>query len=258
MGNILASQADYRQATTCGGSGDYQVIVLAPNSVQEAADLTRAAFDLSEKYTGPVMVLGDGTIGQMMELVEFPEPIALDEIPQRDFALSGCRGRVPFKTLPRNSAEELEDFNIKLQRKYDEIVSKEIRFEQNNVEDADIVIVAFGSVSRIASEMVSEARDRGIKLGLFRPITLWPFPEKQLRDAVKNAKAIVVLEHNCGMMTKDVRAVTQGRLPVYFHGRIGGSVIDADVVIEKIEAIMQGNINEWGQLNEQQGLWKTY
>lgn len=258
MGNILQSQADYNQATRGGGSGDYQLIVLAPNSVQEAADLTKLAFDLSDKYQNPAMLLGDGTIGQMMELVEFPEMIEPGDIPPREFALSGCKGREPMKTLPRNSAEDLENFNIMLQRKYDDIRAQETRHEALQVEDADIVVVAYGSVSRLAHEMVAEARKNGIKLGLFRPITLWPYPEAALREATKNAQAIVVLEHNCGMMTRDVRLYTYGRLPIYYHGRIGGSVIDNNTVYDKICEILKGNEEEWRVLNEQQGLWKTY
>lgn len=258
MGNIIASQADYRQATTCGGSGDYQVIVLAPNSVQEAADLTRLAFDLSDKYSNPVMILGDGTIGQMMEGVEFPENIDPENIPPRPNALTGCKGRAPRKTLPRNSADELEAFNIHLQRKYDEVTANEIRYQCSYTDDAEVLVVAYGSVSRLAREMIEEAREQGQKIGLFRPISLWPYPEEALLQAAEGCKAVVVLEHNCGMMTKDVRAILEGRYPVFYHGRIGGNIIDADTVYDKIKSILAGNIDDWRELNERQGLWKAF
>ncbi len=257
MGNILATQADYRQSKG-GGSGDYQVIVLAPNSVQEAADLIRLAFELSEEYRGPVMLLADGTIGQMMELVEFAEPIDPQDLPERPLALKGCKGRPPQKTCSHDSAEDLEAFNIKLQKKYDVVRAKEKRCETYLCDDADVVVVAFGTVSRMAHEMVTEARAEGVKLGLFRPITIWPYAEEELREATKNAKAVVVLEHNSGWMTEDVRAFLKGRLPIYYHGRMGGCIIDMDVVYDHIKRILAGKENEWRELNEQQGLWKTF
>ncbi len=258
LGNILATQCDYNQATKGGGSGDYHVIVLAPNSVQEAADLTRLAFDLSDKYRNPAMLLADGTIGQMIELVEFPEPIGPDEIPARDWALTGCAGREARKAEPKNSAEELEEHNIRLQKKYDEAEKTEKRFEAIMTDDAEIVIVAFGTLSRIAHEMVSQARAKGYKLGLFRPITLWPFAEEALRESIRRAKGVVVLEHNAGMLTRDVRLFVQHRCPVYYHGRMGGCIVDEDIVGAKIKGLIDGNEKDWGALDGRQGLWKTF
>ena len=258
LGNILATQGDYNQATKGGGTGDYHVIVLAPNSVQECADFIRTAFDLSDRYRNPAMLLADGTIGQMIELVEFQESIDPKKIPPRDWVLTGCAGREARKIEPKNSAEELEDHNIHLQNKYDQIEKNEKRYQAIMTDDADLVIVAFGSVSRIAHEMVARAREQGIKLGLFRPITLWPFAEEALRESIKSAKGVVVLEHNAGMMTRDIRLFTRGACPVYYHGRMGGCIVDEDEVFEKMKAIINGKEKEWEDLDGKQGLWKTF
>jgi len=257
LGNILATQGDYNQATKGGGTGDYHVIVLAPNSVQEAADLTRLAFELSDKYTNPAMVLADGTIGQMVELVEFPEPIAPDEIPPRAFALKGRSGGKPNKFNPVNSAEELEAVNIHLQEKYARCEASEKRSEAIRVEDADVVIVAFGLVSRIAAEIVEDLRQEGLRVGLFRPITLWPYDIEGLQAAVKNAGAVVVLEGNAGMMCRDVRLFLGNEKPIYFHGRMGGSIVNAKSVKAKIRSLLDGK-DDWREWNGTQGLWQTF
>ncbi len=255
LGNILATQNDYNQAVKGGGTGDYHTIVLAPNSVQEAADLTRLAFELADKYRNPALVLADGTIGQMMEQVEFPDPIDPQELPERDYALTGCAGRPPRKAEPKNSAEELEDHNLHLQEKYAVCEASEKRSESVMTEDADIVVVAFGLVSRIAGEMVSELREDGVKAGLFRPITLWPFDVEGLRRAVQNAKAVVVLEGNAGMMCSDIRMFLGESKPIYFHGRMGGSIINTDSVKPRICHILE-NKNDWRELNGREGVWK--
>lgn len=257
LGNILATQNDYNQAVKGGGTGDYHTIVLAPSSVQEAADLTRLAFELADKYRNPAMVLADGTIGQMVEQVEFPEAIEPEDLPERDYALTGCRGRAARKAEPKNSAEELEAHNLHLQEKYAKCEKEEPRSESVETDDADVVIVAFGFVSRIAHGMVAELREEGFKVGLFRPITLWPFDIAGLRKAVENAKAVVVLEHNAGMMCNDVRMFLEGKKPVYFHGRMGGSIISEDAVKPKLRSIIKG-IEDWRELDGKQGLWKTF
>jgi 2-oxoglutarate ferredoxin oxidoreductase subunit alpha len=257
LGNILATQGDYNQATKGGGTGDYHVIVLAPNSVQEAADLTRLAFELSDKYRNPAMVLADGTIGQMVELVEFPEPINPNEIPERNFALTGCVNRAPRKAEPKNSAEDLEKHNIVLQEKYSQAARTEKRSESIMTEDAQIVVVAFGFVSRIAHEMVARLREEGRKVGLFRPVTLWPFDEEGLAEATKNAKSVVVLEGNAGMMCNDIRMYLGKKKPVYFHGRMGGSIINSLTVKEKIIGLLEEK-NDWRELDGKQGLWKAF
>lgn len=256
LGNILATQNDYNQAVKGGGTGDYHTIVLAPNSVQEAADLTRLAFELSDKYRNPAMVLADGTIGQMVESVEFPEPIDPADIPERSYALTGCAGRPPRKAEPKNSAEDLENHNLHLQEKYNACMAAEKRSESILTEDADVVVVAFGFVSRIAHEMVMELREEGIKAGLFRPITLWPFDVENLRKAVENARAVVVLEHNAGMMCSDIQMYLEGKKPIYFHGRMGGSIINTDTVKPKIKNLLN-NTNDWRDLNGKEGVWKT-
>lgn len=257
LGNILATQGDYIQATKGGGTGDYHVIVLAPNSVQEAADMTRLAFELSDKYRNPAMVLADGTIGQMVEQVQFQEAVDPYDIPVRDFALTGCAGRAPRKAEPKNSAEDLEAHNIALQNKYDQVIQNEKRSESIMTGDADIVVIAFGFVSRIAHEMVSELREEGIKAGLFRPVTLWPFDEEGLEKAVQKAKAVVVLEGNAGMMCNDIRMFLGKEKPIYFHGRMGGSIVNSIVVKDKIKHILDGT-KDWRELNGKQGLWKTF
>ncbi|MCL2852230.1 MAG: 3-methyl-2-oxobutanoate dehydrogenase subunit VorB [Defluviitaleaceae bacterium] len=257
LGNILSTQGGYNQSKG-GGNGDYNVIVLAPNSVQEAADLTALAFDLAEKYRNPTIVLADGTLAQMIELIEFGPEIDPASLPESEEALTGCHGREPRKVAPKNSAMDLEAHNIRLQRKFHKMADSEQRWESLHTDDAEVVVVVFGTPSRMACEMVYEAREQGIKLGLFRPITIWPFPANALLEAVKSAKAIVVLEHNTGMLTRDVRFFTQGKLPVYYHGRMGGCFIDIDEVFSKIKCILNGNDSEWGALNEQQGLWKTF
>ena len=259
LGNVLSTQGDYNMATKGGGTGDYHTIVLAPNSVQEAADLTRLAFELADKYRNPALILADGTIGQMMETVEFPAPLSPEDRPEKDWALSGCAGRAPRKAEPKNSADDLEAHNIHLQKKYAQVLKNEIRSESICTGDAELVVVAFGSVSRIAAAMLEDLRERGYKIGLFRPVTLWPFDEEGLRKAAAKARAVVVLEYNAGMLARDVRLFLQGKCPVYFHGRLGGSIIDEDTVGEKIKAIMDGgNAQTWEELNGQQGIWKTY
>lgn len=257
LGNILATQNDYNQAVKGGGTGDYHTIVLAPNSVQEAADLTRLAFELADKYRNPALLLADGTIGQMVEDVEFPEPINPEDLPEPVWALTGCKGRTPRKTEPKNSAIDLENHNIHLQEKYEACARDEVRSETIMCEDADVVIVAFGFYSRIAHEMVVELREEGYKVGLFRPITLWPFDEKALREACKGAKAVVVLEGNAGMMCQDIRLFLAGTKPIYFHGRMGGSVLNSDDVKPKIKNLIE-NKNDWRELNGKEGVWKTY
>lgn len=257
LGNILATQNDYNQAVKGGGTGDYHTIVLAPNSVQEAADLTRLAFELADKYRNPAMVLADGTIGQMIENVEFPDPIEPEDLPVPDYALTGCKGRPPRKAEPKNSAEDLENHNLHLQEKYERCIEEEPRSQSVLTEDADVLIVAFGFVSRIAREMVEELREDGIKVGLFRPITLWPFDIAGLRKAAENAKAVVVLEDNAGMMCCDIRMFLEGTKPIYFHGRMGGCIVNSDSVKPKIKNILSGK-NDWRELDGKQGLWKTF
>lgn len=236
LGGIQPSQADYFQATRGGGHGDYRTPVLAPASVQEMCDLTILAFDLADRYRTPVLILADGLLGQMMEPVELPAA-PLPEPPAKHWATTGCRGR------PRNvvstlylEPERLEDHNRRLQEKYLLIREREQRAEQYRTEDAQIVVVAFGIAARVAKEAVNAARARGIRAGLLRPVTLWPFPERALAAAAAGARAVLTVEMNAGQMVEDVRLALGGR-KVSFYGRTGGMVPTAKEILERIREL---------------------
>lgn len=234
LGGILPSQSDYFQAVKGGGHGDYRCLVLAPSTVQEAADLMIDAFDLADKYRNPVMMLGDGLIGQMMEPVEFKSEIAPESLPQKPWATFGCKGRKPNII---NSlylvGEELEKHNWDLYRKYQEM-GKEVRHETYNLDgDCDVLIVAYGTVARIARTAIDALKDKGLKVGLFRPITLYPYPEKALVEAASKAKKVLVAELSCGQMVEDVRAFVGHQVPVSFYGRVGGVVMTPDELVDQ-------------------------
>ena len=241
LGTIQHSQSDYFQATRGGGNGDYDVIVLAPNSVQEMADFVDLAFTLAFRYRNPAMILSDGVIGQMMEKVVLPE-----QKPRR--TEEQIRKECPWATIGRTKDREpniltslelkpeiMEARNIHLQEKYATIREKEVRYETLNCEDADYLIVAFGSAARIAEKSMEIARSKGEKVGLFRPITLWPFPERQLREMAKGKKGILVAEINAGQMVEDVRLAINGAVPVEHFGRLGGIVPDPQEIVEALE-----------------------
>jgi len=257
LGNIMATQGDYNQAAKGGGTGDYHVITFAPNSVQEVADLTKLAFEISDKYRNPAMVLGDGIIGQMMELVEFEEPMKLSDLPERKWALTGCKGREPNIIGPYNSAIDLENHNLHLQRKYKIIEENEKRCETYLCEDADYLVTAFGSYSRIAKEIVNILREEGIKIGLFRPITLYPFPNDMLLNTVQGKKAIIDIEGNAGMMAQDILLYSKCLLPLFFHGRMGGSIMEIDDVLINIRKLVDSSLTKWGG-EEFNGKWETF
>ena len=238
LGTIQPSQGDYFQATRGGGNGDYQVIVLAPASVQEMADFVDLAFELAFKYRNPAMILSDGVIGQMMEKVVLPpfKPRRTDEevIKQCPWASTGKpknRERVVITSLELKP-EIMEQRNIALQEKYRKIQENEVRFEQQLMDDAEYAIVAFGSAARIAEKSVEIAREQGIKVGLFRPITLFPFPTNQIAELSKKVKGILVAEINAGQMVQDVRLAVNGAVPVEQFGRLGGIVPDPKLWIE--------------------------
>ena len=259
LGNIIATQGEYNQATKGGGNGDYHNIVLAPNSVQECVDLVRVALDLADKYRNPAILLADGTIGQMMEVVEFPDPIEPEDLPVPEYALTGRKGGKPHKVEPKNSADDLEAHNVHLQQKYDLCEQNEKRSEKVYTEDAEVLVVAFGFASRIARGMVEELREEGVKAGLFRPITLWPYDTEGLEEAAKNAKFVVVLEGNAGMMCRDVRLFLGKDKPVLLNGRMGGNNINADSVKDKIKQVLaSGNYEDWREFDGKQGVWKTF
>jgi len=236
LGNIGPSQSDYFQAVKGGGHGDYHMIVIAPASCQEIADLTMLSFDLADKYRMPVMILGDGILGQMMEPVEF-KAVAKSEI-KKDWILDGCKGRKPrvIKSLILKEAE-LEEFNLKLQKKYDQIKNEEQRCEVLYGDDSEIMLVAYGTPSRICRSVVENLRKKGKKAGMIRPITLWPFPEREFKKLAKNVKSFLVVEMSCGQMIEDVKLAIDCAKPVHFYGRAGGEIPSEDGIIKAIENI---------------------
>lgn len=224
LGGIQPSQSDYFQATKGGGHGDYRLIVLAPSTVQELYDLTMEAFDLADIYRNPVMILGDGLLGQMMEPVVLRDPRPVT-VSSKGWATTGARGRKPniINSLELDPAK-LELHNLHLKEKYERIRRELVRFETYLTADAEIVLVAYGTSARVARAAVDMARGRGIRAGLLRPVTLFPFPEKPIEELSKAVKAFCVVEMSMGQMLEDVRLAVGGRRPVYFHGRMGGMV----------------------------------
>ena len=225
LGDIAPSQCDYFQATKGGGHGDYHMIVLGPSTVPEAGTLTMLAFDLADKYRTPVMILADGMLGQMMEPVELPEPIDIASLPKKDWATTGAKGRDPNIILSFDlDPEVLKQMNLDLQRRYREIEKSEVRYEEVQTEDADIVIAAYGTTARIAKTVMRMARAEGIKLGLFRPITLWPFPYEPLKELSGRVQTILTVEMSAGQMWEDVRLAVAERADTPFYGEMGGVV----------------------------------
>ncbi|TAK13750.1 MAG: 3-methyl-2-oxobutanoate dehydrogenase subunit VorB [Anaerolineae bacterium] len=234
LGNIAPAQGDYTQMVHGGGHGDYKTIVLAPASVQEAIDLTALAFDLADKYRAIVVVLADGSLGQMMEPAELPEMQPLKkQLP--DWAITGEPGRDRrLLTSIYLQPEDEETTNIRLQRRWMEIEANEVRYQEYFLDDAEIVLVGFGTAGRVALSAIRHARAEGIKVGLFRPVSLSPFPAEALRLVARKAKAMLVVEMNAGQMLNDVRLVTQGACPVDFYGRMGGVVPLPDEILSEI------------------------
>ena len=240
LGSIQPSQSDYWQATRALGHGDYQLIVYAPSTVQEMSSLVAKAFDKADEYRTPVMILGDGLLGQMMEPVVLPEERT--ELPAKPWATTGHHDEREHNIA--NSlyldAEELEKTNIERFQRYETIKANEQMAECFLTEDADIVIVAFGASSRIARTAVRNARAEGIKAGLIRPITLWPFPVDAIRAAMGTAKAFLSVEMNMGQMVDDVRLAVAGAVPVEFYGRTGGVIPTPVEVLEKLRTMNEG------------------
>ncbi|MBP5307177.1 MAG: 3-methyl-2-oxobutanoate dehydrogenase subunit VorB [Paludibacteraceae bacterium] len=241
LGTIQPSQSDYFQATKGGGHGDYRLIVLAPASVQEMADFTVLAFDLAFQYRNPVMMLADGLIGQMMEKVILPE-----QRPRR--TMQQIKEQCPWATWGKPStrqpniitsleldSKDMEQNNLRLQKKYKEISEKEVRYEEFETTDAEYLLVAFGACARICQKAVEEARSQGIRLGLIRPITLWPFPEKAIAEKAKTVKGILSVEMNAGQMVEDVRLAVKGNVPVEFFGRLGGIIPTPDEIVAALK-----------------------
>nr|MDD6336623.1 3-methyl-2-oxobutanoate dehydrogenase subunit VorB [bacterium] len=245
LGGIQPSQADYFQATRGGGNGDYRLIVLAPGSVQEAATLTGKAFDLADEYRMPVMMLGDGFLGQMMEPVEIPEGVDLKDLPAKPWAAQGwtpgCgRERAVINSLYLDPAS-LEKHNQHLQEKYDIISAKEASAVCEYTEDAEIILTAYGTMARIVKSAVQLARKEGIKAGLIRPVTLWPFPNAAFNKVLEggNTKVILTVEMSMGQMVEDVRLAVEGRVPTPFYGRTGGMVPSTEDVLAEIRRLKE-------------------
>lgn len=237
LGNIAPSQSDYYQATRGGGHGDYRMIVLGPSTVQELADCMPLAFDLADQYCMTVMILADGILGQMMEPVAI-EPKPRRKLPAKDWALTGADGReqriVRSLWLPEGS---LEAQNRKLQAKYQQIQEDEVLCEEYRLDDAEIVLVAYGIAARIVRVALDKARDEGIRVGLIRPITLWPFPSEQISKAAEPFRIFLTVEMSEGQMIDDVKLATAGKVPVLFHGRSGGGVPTVDEITSKIREL---------------------
>jgi 2-oxoglutarate ferredoxin oxidoreductase subunit alpha len=235
LGNISASQADYFQAVKGGGHGDYRMLVYAPFNVQELWDLTLLAFDKADEYRTPVMVLGDGILGQMMEPFE-PTPYVRPCLPEKTWALSGCRNRQPNVIRSLYMAEgELERRNEILQAKYREMKARDVRYQAYAVEDAEMIVVSFGIAARIATAAVRMLRQEGRKIGHFRPVTLFPFPEQQLRELAGPHRRFMTVELNAGQMVEDVRLAVNGRSEVLFYGRPGGAIMTPEELYERLK-----------------------
>lgn len=244
LGGIGGSQGDYFQTTRGGGHGDYRVIALAPSTVQESVDLIKLSFDLADKYRNPVIFLGDGTTGQMMEPVEFKDydkdpmgPVKVERKGIENWILNGAKGREPrlIKSLYL-APGKLEEHNWHLDEKYKKIEQAEVRYEELNTNDAEIIIVAYGISGRISKGAVKEARKAGIKAGLIRPITVWPFPYKVIRDAAKKAKKFLVVEMSAGQLIDDVLIGVNGQAEVSTVLHPAGMPMPEEV-LEKIKSL---------------------
>ena len=245
LGGIQPSQSDYFQATKGGGHGDFKLITLAPASVQEMVDLTFKGFDLADKYRVPAMILADGTMGQMME------PVSLDKGVVNDYAkpwattgTNNHEGRNIVNSLSLSPAQ-LEEWNIGRYERYKIIERDEVMYEEYLMEDAEICIVAFGITSRICKNAITEARKKGIKVGMIRPITLFPFPKDALKKASKKVKSFLSVELNMGQMVDDVKLAIDCVKPVYFYGRTGGVLMTPDEVISELEKIEKEEAKQW-------------
>lgn len=243
LGTIQPSQADYFQTVKGGGHGDYRLITLAPASVQEMADFVDLAFELAFRYRNPAMILSDGAIGQMMEKVVLPpfkprrtEEEIMKECPWATTGRKGMRKPNIITSLELRS-EEMEKINLRIQSKYREIEAKEVRFEEYMTGDAEYLIVAFGSAARISKKVISIAREQGLKVGLLRPITLWPFPSKRIAELASKVKGILSLEINAGQMVEDIRMAVEGKTPVEWYGRLGGIIPEPEEVVAQLKKL---------------------
>ena len=240
LGGIQPSQADYKQITRGGGNGDYYLYSLAPESLQEAVDLIKESFDIADYFRNPVMIAVDGLIGQMMEPVDFDHEVPKWDLPPKTWAADGN-----LKNRKKNiinslylDPNDLENHNLKLKKKYDEMKEKHQRYEMINMENADIAIVAFGSTARIARTAIELLSEKGINCGMIRPITIFPFPTKAFDELPESVKDLLVVEMSLGQMMDDVKIVNQGKYPLHFYGRVGGIVPEAEEIVNKVLEIV--------------------
>jgi pyruvate/2-oxoacid:ferredoxin oxidoreductase alpha subunit len=238
LGNIAPEQSDYNQIVKGGGHGNYKVLALAPNSAQEMCDLTVLAFDLADKYRNPAVIMADGFIGQMMEPVDFPEPVtALND---KEWAVHAeLKDQDRLICSIDLEPEGLEKHNIFLQEKYAQAEEGEVRYEEFLLDDADIVVIGYGVISRILQSTVDLLRKQGLKVGMLRPITLWPFPKKRIVELAQKAKSFVVVELSNGQMVDDVRLAVNGAKPIYFYGRMGGMIPSPIEVAEELKKLVK-------------------
>lgn len=239
LGGILPAQCDYFQAVKGGGHGDYKMVVLAPSSVQELYELTVEAFNISDKYRQLTMIMGDGVLGQMMEAVEFKDQENIIKV-DKPWATTGTGMKREHNTIQSIyiQPEVLEQHNRKLQEKYRLIEQNEVKVESYNCEDADIIVTAFGTTARIVNNVIKLAKKEGIKVGLIRPITLWPFPVKEFEKYAEVPKAFLSVELNAGQMVEDVKLAVNGKKPVHFYGRMGGMIPTQQEILDQIKQIL--------------------
>lgn len=240
LGGIQPSQTDYYIATRGGGNGDYRLISYAPANLQEMCDIIMESFDIADKYRNPVMIIGDGMLGQMMEPVDI-QPREQKNT-EKDWATTGTEGKRKPNII--NSlyldVESLEAHNQKLQAKYKEITEKEVRYETTNLEGAEVVLVAYGTIARICKSAMEELEKEGIKVGIIRPITIWPYPFKAFDEIDATTKELLVCEMNAGQMIDDVRIASQGRWPVSFYGRQGGAIPSTKEIVQAVKDLVGG------------------
>ena len=244
LGSIQPAQSDYYQATRGGGHGDYRMCVFAPATVQEAVELTQRAFDVADMYRNPVMVLGDGVIGQMMEPVTMPEYQKRAGLPEKTWAATGWKEGCGRERAVINSLyidpQVLEVHNHKLYKKYEVMEKNELMYDTQLMDDAEIAIVAYGTTARIALTAIRRARENGVKAGLIRPITVWPFPYKVISDACRQVKRFLTVEMSMGQMVDDVRLAVNGAREVSFYGRTGGMLPGVKEIYDQIISIKEG------------------
>lgn len=244
LGYIYPSQADYNQATIGGGNGDYKIIVLAPSTVQECVDLTYKSFYLAQKYRNPVILLADGLLGQMMEPIEYgkyPYP----KVSNEDWALTGAKDR-PSRAI--FSLEPVEEKLIKriekLYKKYKKIEENEVEYEEYQTEDADLIVACFGSMARNVKSAINDCRDKGLKVGMIRPITLYPFPTEKINELAQKTKKFLVVEMNMGQMVRDVKLAVNGKVPVEFFNKPTGQWLGVEEITEEIERLYSKGAEE--------------